>query len=249
MTSFRPCDHASSNGPWKHGSIPVIGLIGGIGSGKSAVAAILAARGGVVIDADSVGHELLTDPEVRDQIVARFGDSILDRKVCGGSSGPRIDRAALGAIVFADPAKRGELEAIVHPRMRDRFRCEIERLTRRGGARVIVLDAAILLEAGWDELCDRVVFVDAPRSVRHERVVKQRGWSARALESREAAQWPCDVKRGRADTVLVNDSGMDSLNREVGRLEGLLVDSSSRADASARLRFGPVVEMPTEIVG
>ncbi len=249
MTSCRPSDHASSTGPWKSGRIPVIGLIGGIGSGKSAVAAILTARGGVVIDADGVGHGLLTDPEVRDQIVARLGDSVLDRKVRPGAPGPRIDGAALGAIVFGDPAKRRELEAIVHPRMRDRFRKEIDRLTRLGEARVIVLDAAILLEAGWDDLCDRVVFVDAPRSLRQERVAEQRGWSALALESREAAQWPCDVKRSRADIVLVNDSGMDNLNREVGRLDGLLGDSSSRTDDSARLRFGPVVELPTEIVG
>jgi len=228
----------------------VIGLIGGIGSGKSAVASILAAQGGVVIDADGVGHELLTDPEVRNQIVARLGDSVLDRKVSALAPGPRIDRTNLGAIVFADPERRRELETIVHPRMRDRFRSEIERLTRLGEARVIVLDAAILLEAGWDDLCDRVVFVDAPRSVRRQRVATQRGWSLAALESREAAQWPCDIKRGRADIVLVNDSTMDDLNREVGRLDDLVGDSSSRTDdGCARPRFGPVVEIPTEIIG
>jgi len=181
MSSCRLTDHANSDGPWKHGAIPVIGLIGGVGSGKSAVAAILAARGGVVIDADRVGHELLTVPAVRDQIVARFGDKVLDRRVSAVGSGSRIDRSALGEIVFADPERRRELEAIVHPRMRDRFRSEIERLTRLGDAGVIVLDAAILLEAGWDDLCDHVVFVDAPRSVRRRRVAEQRGWSLGAL--------------------------------------------------------------------
>jgi dephospho-CoA kinase len=114
---------------------------------------------------------------------------------------------------------------------------------------VIVLDAAILLEAGWDDLCDRVVFVEAPRSVRRQRVAKQRGWSLAVLESREAAQWPCDIKRSRADIVLANDSGMDNLNREVSRLDDLLGGSSSQPGECARPPFGPVVEIPTEING
>jgi dephospho-CoA kinase len=248
MTSCRPSDQANSTVSWKHGPIPVIGLIGGIGSGKSAVAAILEARGAAVIDADGVGHELLTDPEIRDAIVARLGDAVLDRRVAGVSSAPSIDRSTLGAIVFADPERRRDLEAILHPQMRDRFGREIARLTRLGAARVIVLDAAILLEAGWNDLCDRVVFVDAPRSMRRQRVAKQRGWSSAALESREAAQWPCEIKRSRADIVLVNDSGMDSLNREVGRLDELFGDPSSRAGHSARPRFGHVVEVPTESI-
>jgi dephospho-CoA kinase len=236
MPSCRPSDYANSTRPWKHGPIPVLGLIGGIGSGKSAVAAILAAKGGVVIDADRVGHELLCEPEIRDQIVARWGDTVLDRTESAAIAGPRIDRRALGAIVFADPENRRELEAIVHPRMRDRFRREIERLTRLGEARVIVLDAAILCEAGWDDLCDRVVFVDAPLSVRRRRVATQRGWSLNALESREAAQWPCDIKRSRADIVLANDSGMDDLESEVGRLDDLLGDSTRPFTCSSFLR-------------
>jgi len=249
MTSSGPSDQASAARPWKHGGIPVIGLIGGIGSGKSAVAAILAARGGVVIDADGVGHELLEDPEVRDQIVARFGNSILDREGPGLAPGPRIDRSSLGAIVFADPARRRELESIVHPRMRDRFHHEIERLTSLGDARVIVLDAAILLEAGWDELCDCVVLVDAPRNVRWQRVAKQRGWSAPALESREAAQWPCEIKRSRADLVLANELGMDDLIREVGRLDAVLAARSSRTGDRDRPRVGQSVQIPSHILG
>jgi dephospho-CoA kinase len=204
----------------------VIGLIGGIGSGKSAVAAILAARGGIVIDADGVGHELLTQPAVRKQIVARFGESVLDQTFSALAREPQIDRSALGAIVFADPARRRQLEEILHPRMRDNFAREIERLTRQDEARMIVLDAAILLEAGWDDLCDLVVFVDTPLSVRRQRVANQRGWSLGKLDAREAAQWPCDKKRSHADIILTNDSGIDALNREVGRLDDLLGDSS-----------------------
>ena len=95
----------------------VIGLIGGIGGGKSSVAALLKARGAVVIDADSVGHEILNEPPVRGQIVERFGTGVLSaRSADPGRRG--IDRKALGAIVFADPQARRDLEAIVHPRMR-----------------------------------------------------------------------------------------------------------------------------------
>jgi len=229
--------------------VPVLGLIGGIGSGKSAVAALLAACGAAVIDADGVGHELLAVPEVREQIVDRFGESVLDRKRAAHAGVRQIDRSALGAIVFANPERRCELEAILHPRMRDRFRREIERLAAQGQARMIVLDAAILLEAGWDDLCDRVVFVDASRSVRCQRVANQRGWTLAEFESREAAQWPYDRKRGRADIVLANDSGIDGLNREVGRLDDLLGDPSSRTDRRAPERIGEGVEIPTEVIG
>jgi dephospho-CoA kinase len=226
MTSCRARDRTQATRLWKHGPIPVIGLIGGIGSGKSAVATILAARGGVVIDADRLGHELLAEPAVREQIVARFGESVLDQRSSALARVRQIDRSALGALVFADPAQRRMLEEIVHPRMREMFGREIKRLTREGEARMIVLDAAILLEARWDDLCDLVVFVDAPRSMRSERVANQRGWSLAKLESREAAQWPCDKKRSHADIVLTNDSGIDALNREVARLDDLLGDSS-----------------------
>ncbi len=105
----------------------VVGLTGGIGGGKSEVAALLKERGAVVIDADLMGHELLNVPGVRDRIVARFGASILaaaSEEVGGDST---IDRKALGAIVFADPTARRDLEAIVHPGMRASFHAAIDR--------------------------------------------------------------------------------------------------------------------------
>ena len=159
----------------------MIGLIGGIGSGKSAVAAILAERGGVVIDADWVGHRAFTEPEVRDQIVARFGDCVLDRQ--GRRS--RRSRKLIGRLWVRSclPIRKSGAcsKRSCIPGCATQFQSEIERLTRQDEARVIVLDAAILFEAGWDDLCDRVVFVDAPRSVRRQRVAKQRGWSLAEL--------------------------------------------------------------------
>jgi dephospho-CoA kinase len=216
-------------GQFRHGLLPVVGLIGDIGGGKSEVAGLFKERGAVVIDADAVGHELLKDPGVLHQIVERFGPGVLVR-TGGGEPGltPAIDRKALGAIVFNDPAARHALEAILHPRMRAWFRAIIEReLAENGGeGRLIVLDAAILLEAGWDDLCDRIVFVDAPREERMRRVQEQRGWSREALEARERAQWPADEKRVRADVMINNDSGLESLRRAVEQVEATLADLS-----------------------
>ena len=143
---------------------------------------------------------------------------VLEKASEGGAAVPRIDRRALGAIVFADPTARHTLEAIVHPAMRDRFLQTIDRLSREGGFDLVVLDAAILLEAGWDDLCDRIVFVDAPRLERLRRVTEARGWSQETLEARERAQWPFDEKRRRADWIITNESGPDRLQAEVDRL-------------------------------
>ena len=149
---------------WKHGAIPVIGLIGGIGGGKSAVARLLADRGAAVIDADAVGHELLEDPAIRARVVERFGAGVLEASAATDAAVPRISRRALAGIVFADASALRDLEAILHPAMRDRFLRSITRLVHDGGRPCVVLDAAVLLEAGWDDLCDRVIFVErAPR--------------------------------------------------------------------------------------
>jgi dephospho-CoA kinase len=193
------------------GSIPVIGLIGGIGGGKSAAAAALAARGAVVIDADAVGHETLRRPEIARRVAERFGPEIISAD--GG-----IDRGALGRIVFADPSARRDLEAIVHPPMFEEFGRRIAEARDRGEAPLIVLDAAILLESGWDRACDAVVFVDAPREVRLDRVRRGRGWSDEVLTRREAAQWPLDRKKARAHHVLPNDGDLALLEAGIDRL-------------------------------
>jgi dephospho-CoA kinase len=205
---------------YKHGGIPVIGLTGGVAGGKSIVAGLLAQRGSVIIDADSVGHELLEDPAVRAQIVARFGRGVLAGAGNKRGVAPAIDRRALGAIVFADPEQRRALEAILHPRMRARFLAAIAREMAAvcGGAGSVVLDAAILHEAGWDDLCDLVVFVEAPREERMARALRQRGWTKATFEAREGAQLPCEEKRRRSTVVIANSGDVDSLRREVARL-------------------------------
>jgi len=209
---------------FKHGALPVIGLTGGIGSGKSEVAALLEERGGVVIDADRVGHALLNDQRVRRRIADRFGEEVLENAGREPGLPPAIDRRALGEIAFAEEQARRDLEAIVHPEMRAWFEAVVQRelLSGGGSGQFVVIDAAILLEAGWDDLCDLIVFVDAPRDERMRRVLGQRGWSRETFVAREQAQWPCDQKQRRADLVIQNDSGVDSLRRQVDRVEELL---------------------------
>jgi dephospho-CoA kinase len=229
MISYLPTRLPRAALRWRHGVSPVVGLTGGIGGGKSAVASLLGGHGAVVIDADRVGHEVLKDPGVRDQIVERFGAGVLAKGVAEPGRSPAIDRRALGAIVFADPQARHDLESIVHPRMRGRFVeiIGVELRSAVGAGRVVVLDAAILLEAGWDDLCDWIVFVDAPRDERFARVASQRGWSRETFDSREQAQWPCEEKRLRADLVITNDGGMDALSRDVERAWSHLLELSS----------------------
>lgn len=189
-------------GPWKHGPVPVIGLVGAIGAGKSRVAALMAERGAQVLDADAIGHVLLDQPPARDEVLARFTDEVRD--LASSPDDPKIDRKLLGAIVFREEPSRKALEAILHPRMRRTFEKAISRAARRRTAPAVVLDAAVLFEARWHDLCDAVVFVDAPDEVRKARVLAQRGWPPEVLAAREAAQMPADAKRSRCDFVIEN---------------------------------------------
>lgn len=207
---------SAPRGPWKNGEIPVIGIVGEIGGGKSQVAALLAERGALVLDADAVGHALLNQRPVREQVVARFGTVIL-APATEPDSPQLIDRKTLGAIVFAEPALLGDLETILHPRMRVTFEKAIARSQRQGRVKAVVLDAAILYEAGWDSLCDLVVYVDAPRAQRLARLVATRGWTEEILIARERAQSSAEMKRRQADVVIVNDAGLDRLTTEVNR--------------------------------
>jgi len=183
-------------------SKPVIGLAGGIGSGKSAVADILEQLGCVVAHSDEVGRAALRDPAIRDELVAWWGETILD-------GAGEIDRSAVAAIVFADPAQRRRLEALTHPWI------EAKRATQFAAAPpeapALVIDAPLLFEADLDKKCDAVIFVDAPRQTRLNRLRSGRGWQEEDLRRREDSQLPLDVKRSRADYVIQNDGDLSDL--------------------------------------
>lgn len=191
----------------QQGSKPVIGLIGGIGSGKSEVAHLLGELGCDVIDADRIGHELLRRPDVLEELVGRFGPGIRE---ADGS----IDRPTLAARAFGDAEAHAALNAIMHPPLRAELVGRIEAFYA-GSAPAAVLDAALLLETDWHELCDRIVFVDAPYEDRLRRAVASRGWTKEQFEARENCQKALDIKRSRADDVLDNSSSVSHLRRQV----------------------------------
>ncbi|MFL5331079.1 MAG: dephospho-CoA kinase [Gemmataceae bacterium] len=188
---------------------PVIGLVGGIGAGKSAVAEVLAERGGRIVAGDPAGHAALLDPDVRARVASRWPEAI--------SKDGAIDRKTLGRIVFADPVQLKELEAIVFPWIEDRLRREIAAAEADPSVRFVVLDAAIMLEAGWQRVCDKLVFVDVPRELRVARVAL-RGWTPEDLDRRERTQMALSEKQARADAVLTNTAGMYELQKNVDAL-------------------------------
>lgn len=177
----------------------VIGIVGGIASGKTLVTGQLRQLGAEVVEADRLGHEVLEEPEVRQALVSRWGDEICD--VQG-----RIDRKAVARRVFGwTPQAAGELaflERLTHPRIGARLRRIVSEWASRN-VPVVVLDAPVLFEAGWDEFCDKIVFVETPRTVRQQRAC-QRGWTEDEFAAREAAQESLDGKRQRADWVIDN---------------------------------------------
>ena len=187
---------------------PVIGLIGAIGAGKSTVASLLGSLGGAVADADAIGHEVLDEPAVQAQLVERWGPHLLH-------PGGRVNRRTLGAIVFADPAERRALEAIVFPRIREREGDLFALADADPAARFIVLDAAVLVEAGRLDVCKKLLFVDAPRELRLQRVLARGGWTEAELDRREAAQLPLAEKRRLADAVINNAGDLAELRDAV----------------------------------
>lgn len=188
-------------------TIPTIGIVGGIGSGKSLVADTLAKHGGCLISADQLGHEALRQPHILAKLVKCWGKDILDTQ-------GEPDRKKIGRIVFADRAELQVLESLVFPYIESHILEEITNGQSKPGVQFIILDAAIMLETGWRRHCDKVIFVDAPRPIRLARLA-QRGWNEQELDRREAAQMPLGQKRQLADAVIVNDGDFQKVADQV----------------------------------
>jgi dephospho-CoA kinase len=188
-----------------------LGLIGGIGSGKSRVAAELARRGARVLNADGFGHEALRQPEIRQALVARWGPGILKKD-------GDIDRRRVAAIVFADSVERQVLEGQVFPFIEKRIHDELDRAAADCGIGLVVLDAAIMLETGWDRCCDRIIYVHTPWRVRLQRLQAARGWSEKEVRERARAQLPLTEKVTRADFVIDNTAGEHYLQNQVDKM-------------------------------
>jgi dephospho-CoA kinase len=205
----------------KH-DLPVIGVTGGIGAGKSAVAQMLGTLGTLVIDSDTLAHEELRSADVIEAIKAQWGSAVF-------RANGQVDRAALGSKVFGDPAELKKLENLLYPRINRHRRKIIAEHAGRPGLRAVVLDAPKLYEAGVDKECDAVLFVDADEEVRIRRVAKSRGWGPAELARREKMQIPLDKKRAMADYVVVNNhTGLDSLTPELKRILDSVVGSKPK---------------------
>ncbi len=199
----------------------VIGLTGVIGSGKSAVARMLAEMDAAVVDADRIGHSVYEPGEPAfDELKTAFGEGIV------GSDG-RIARAKLAALVFASAQALGRLNAIVHPRIRQRLAAEVAELRAAARVPAIVIEAAVLLEAGWQDLCDEVWLVTAPTASVRERLAAERRMTPAQVAKRLGAQLSEEERRRHADVVIENDGTLEQLRARLAEIWQQRVASAS----------------------
>lgn len=187
----------------------VFALVGGVASGKSAVAKQFRRLGALVIDADAAGHKVLGFPKVKARIVSAFGKEVLDET-------GRILRSKLGRAVFGDAAKVEKLNGITHPRIRRLLEAQIDSARGKEGCRAIVLDISLLLESqAYEGRFDVLVYVDASEEARRARTRKSRGWGEEQLLARQEHQLPLDGKRALADEVVANNATLADLRGQV----------------------------------
>ena len=195
-----------------------VGLTGNVASGKTTVAERWRESGVTVIDADRLGHAVLEeDAEVREALETEFGGRILD-------ADGRIDRAALGEAAFSAPGRIASLNAIVHPPLLERLDQELER-ARRSGAKLAVVDAALVFEFGLGEVLDAIVLVTAPARTREERLREARGMDAERFARIMETQMPDEEKVEACDYVIVNDGSIDRLRAEADAVLAAIRDS------------------------
>lgn len=187
---------------------PIIGIVGGIGAGKSAVAEAFASLGCLVISSDEANREILDRPEVAGQLRNWWGERVL------GPDG-RVNRKAVAEIVFADGTERRRLESLTHPLIAAHRAAMILAGLDDPAVVAIILDSPLLFESRLDTQCDRVVFVEASEAQRFERLRRSRGWDEAEFRRREASQLSVDAKRRRSGYVIRNESTMDDLRKAV----------------------------------
>lgn len=191
--------------------LAVIGLVGGIGSGKSTVARAFEDLGCVVSDSDKSGAEALKRPEVIKTLVSWWGDEVLDE------SGA-VDKKQIARKVFNDHEERAKLEGLVHPLIHEDRKRLIQKARSGGKFRAVIVDAPLLYEAGVESECDAVVFVQTPKRMRLQRVLEGRGWDESELNRRENAQLALEHKRERADYVVANGGSVSELAAQVSQI-------------------------------
>jgi len=204
----------------------LVGLTGNIGSGKSTVAQLLSERGATIIDADVLARRAVeVGTAAYRAIVERWGTSILE-------PGGMIDRSALRRIVFSEPSELEQLNAVVHPEV-ERMRDALVEQARLRGDKLVVCDIPLLFETKTTDAFDRIVLVDAPRPVRLERLVRERGLRETEAMDMIVAQMPAELKRARADFVIDNKGTLAQLDGRVAEVWGALEQAAELVGSGA----------------
>lgn len=186
----------------------IIGITGGIASGKSEVTRLLGRFNAFIIRADLIGHEVLRERGIIHLLIRCFGKDILTYPE------GEVDRRKLGSLVFGDSpqavARRQMLEAITHPEIRKRIQASIDSVECASQSDCIVLDVPLLFESKWNRVCDEVWFVDASETNRFRRA-SERGWTKEHFQARESAQWTVEMKKKQSTRIIFNDETMEKL--------------------------------------
>ena len=206
----------------------VIGVTGGVGTGKTTVANMLKRLGAVVLDADAMAHQAMEPRRLAwREIVKAFGEGVLN-------DDQTVNRKRLAALAFQDEQNRKRIERIIHPRVLREIKVRLHRLRRIRKMQVVVLDIPLLIEAGAQDLADVLVVVTAPADVQRERLRDKFGWTDEEITARISAQWDLSAKAALADLVVDNGDGVEATRTQVKRLWNRLVPHSSKSSTSRR---------------
>ena len=198
----------------------VVGIVGGIASGKSVVSREFERLGAVSINADQIGHEVLEQPDIIEALTNRWGSTVI--------ANASLNRAAIAQIVFAD-TEQGQtelafLESVSHPKISQEVSDRLQAF-RDQGVPMVVLDAALLLKAGWDEMCDTIVYVEVDRKTRLMRAQSERGWTEQQYDQRERSQIPLSLKRSKANILIDNSGELGQTRDQVREVWDRLIDN------------------------
>ncbi len=213
---------------------PIIGITGGIGSGKSFVARMFGELGCLVLNADGHVREVYRRPAVKEKLRSWWGEAVLD-------SEGQIDRAFVARIVFDDRQELRRLESLVHPLVGEVRDMEMRNAASNASIRAFVWDVPLLVETGLDRKCDAVVFVECPFEQRLERVGHDRGWDRNEMARREKSQMPLDKKRAVAKYIVRNTAGAAEVRHQVREVLSRILAGTSDGETPEKGPAGPMI--------
>jgi dephospho-CoA kinase len=196
--------------------VPIIGLLGGVGAGKTTVARAFAARGCAVISADEINHNLLAQDDVIAHLKETFGDDII-------TIDGKIDRPRLGDIVFSDDAKRIILNDYLHPIICQQALEQIGIAQGNKDCKAIILDIPLLLEVGHEKWCNTLIYIEVTEEIRHQRLLQRSGWNIQKIKNIENSQFTLDKKEKLSDHNLCNSFGLPELGSQVDKKLSLII--------------------------